>query len=199
MKADNSTAQIKCASDSYVSFNQSQCIRITNIEFIGCGGNLVNHVEKLVIEDTKFEGQENSGTALELGDTIAEIVDSIFTSNSKGSYRHCPVYLVPTLHSCLASGFIGGAIIATNSTINISHSIFQDNKAADYGGAIFAKQKSIIHMSNNIFINNAASVGGALFPYDSTVTINASIFLNNAASTSGGIPSPYYNISVPSQ
>ena len=66
MKSENSTAQIKCANDSHIYFSQSQCIHITNLEFIGCGGNLVKQVEKFVVKDTKFEGQKNSGTALEL-------------------------------------------------------------------------------------------------------------------------------------
>ena len=59
-------------------FYQSQNIHITNLEFIGCGGNQVRHVEEFVVEDTKFKGQENSGTALELIETTAQIVNSTF-------------------------------------------------------------------------------------------------------------------------
>jgi hypothetical protein len=55
-------------------FYQSHCIHITNLEFIGCGGNQVRHAEEFVVEDTKFEGQENSPTALELIETTAQIV-----------------------------------------------------------------------------------------------------------------------------
>ena len=40
-------------------FYQSQGIRITNLEFIGCGGNQVRHVEEFVVKDAKFEGQES--------------------------------------------------------------------------------------------------------------------------------------------
>ena len=191
MKSDNSTAQIKCASDSHIYFSQSQCIHITNLEFIGCGGNQVKHVEELVVEYTTFEGEENSGTALELIETTARIFNSIFSLNRKGSYRHCPVYFDPKQYSCLVDGFIGGAIIATNSTVDISQSKFKDNGAADYGGAIFTKQKSIIRMSSNVFINNTSDFGGALFLYNSAITINASIFQNNRASTSGGVLSPF--------
>ena len=74
MKSENLTAQIRCTNDSHIHFSQSQCIHITNV---GCGGNQVKHViGKLVIKDTKFEGQENSGTALELIETTAQIVNS---------------------------------------------------------------------------------------------------------------------------
>ena len=167
-------AQIKCTSDSSIHFSQAHCIRITNLEFIGCGGNVVEGVIKFLVNNTKFEGQENSGTALELTGTIAQIFNSTLVSNRKGSYW---LYF---------DGFIGGAIIATNSTIDISHSRFEGNRARDYGGAIFAKQNSIIRMSNNVFINNAASFGGALFPYNSIFTINVSVFQSNTGNVSGG-------------
>ena len=39
MMSENSTAQIECISNSHIHFSQSQCIHITNLEFIGCGGN----------------------------------------------------------------------------------------------------------------------------------------------------------------
>ena len=193
MMSDNSTAQIKCIGDSHFYFNQSQYIRITNLVFIGCGGNQVNHVEKLVVEDTKFEGEQNtiSGTALELTDTRAQIVNGVFLTNRKGSYRHCPVYFSHKQHSCLAAGFIGGAIIVTNSTIDIGHGKFEDNRAANYGGAIFAKQNSIIRISSSVFISNVANFGGALFLYNSTIIVNASKFQSNAASASGGVVSSF--------
>ena len=54
LKSENSTTQIKCTIDSHIYFTQSRCIRITNLEFIGCGGNQVEHVEKFVVEDTRF-------------------------------------------------------------------------------------------------------------------------------------------------
>ena len=79
MISDSSTTQIKCTGDSHIYFGQLQCIRISNLEFIACGGNQVKRVEKLVVEDTMFDGQENSGTALELIETTAQLVNSIFS------------------------------------------------------------------------------------------------------------------------
>ena len=168
MKSENSTAQIKCTSDSAIHFYQSQSIHITNLEFIGCGGNQVRHVEEFVVEGTKFEGQENSGTALELIKTTAWIVRSTFLSNRKGSYREC------VFASC-SSRFIGGAIVATNSTVDISQSRFEDYRAADRGGAIFAEQDSIINISDVFIGDSATALGGAvLYSNSSTVTIEAS-------------------------
>ena len=179
MKSENSTAQIKCASDSAMHFYQSQSIHITNLEFIGCGGNQVRHVEEFIVEDTKFEGQENSGTALELIETKVQIINNTFLSNKQG-------YFDPD-YNCRFDGFIGGAIIAANSTVDISQSRFEDN-GADCGGATFAEQDSIINMSDNVFVGNGARLsGGVLYSHNSTITIEASEFNDNSASYAGGV------------
>ena len=183
MKSENSTAQIKCTSDSSMQFYQSQSIYIFNLEFIGCGRNQVRHVEELMFEDTKFEGQENNGTVLELIETTAQIVNSTFLSN-KGSFRECPLF--DPEQGCAPDGFIGGAIIVTNSTVEINQSTFEDN-GADLGGAIFAEQDSIINMSDNEFVsNNADMFGGVLASDSSTITIEGSKFHYNSASDEGG-------------
>ena len=86
MKSENSTAQIECTSDSHIHFSRLQCIHIANLEFIGCGGNQVKYVKRFAVKNTIFRGQETSKTALELIETTAQIVNSIFVSNTKGSY-----------------------------------------------------------------------------------------------------------------
>ena len=127
--------------------------------------------------DTKFEGQENSGTALKLIGTTAQIVNSTFVSNRFGSYKESDgrVFL---------AGFVGGAIIATdNTTVTISHSKFEDN-GAELGGAIFADNYSIINLTDNVsFINNfAENFGGVLYFNTGVIAINASCtFSNNKA------------------
>ena len=185
MKSENSTAKIKCTNDSHIDFSQSQCFHIANLELFGCGGNQVKRVEKFVIKDTKFEGRQNSGTAFELIETTAaQIVNSIFMSNRNGSYRKCAVSY-PGI-GCVEHGFVGGAIIATNSSIEISQSKFEDNRA-DFGRAIFAKQNSIISIRNDININNHATIyGGVLYSNSSSIIIEASEFHHNSAIDRGG-------------
>ena len=218
MKSENTTAQIKCTSDSSMHFYQSQSIHITNLEFIGCGGNQVKHVEEFMVEDAKFEGQENSGTALKLIEITAQIISSIFLSNRKGLFNGCALQGYD-YYNC---GFVGGAIIATNSTVDISQSRFEDNRA-DAGGAIFAEQNSIINMSGIVFIsnkanteggvlcsicsiitirvsefqdNNASRFGGVLYSWSSTMTIKASEFYDNSASSGGVLASDGSNIII---
>ena len=187
MKSEKSTASIKCANNSHMYFSQSQHIYINNLEFIGCGGNQVRDVEEFVIEGTKFEGQENSGTALKLTRTTAQIINSTFVSNSKGSYTKCAILLL----SRCRDQFIGGAIITTNSSVDISQSKFEDNRA-EYGGVIFAERNSIINISDNVFVNNNAILyGGVLYSSSSIIIIKGSKFQNNSVLQYGGVLRPH--------
>ena len=179
MRPGNSTAHIVCQTySSNIYFNHSHNIEITNLEFIGCGGNQVKHVVEFVVQDTKFIGQENSGTALELIDTTAQIVNGTFVSNRRGLHRKCVLH--DPDDGCV-DGFIGGAIIATNSTIDINQSKFKDN-GADFGGAIFAEHNSIIIVSGDAFFENQVTIlGGVLYSNSSSITIEASEFYVNGA------------------
>jgi hypothetical protein len=79
----------------------------------------VRHVGNFVVKDTNFN---NSPTALELIETTALIVNSTFASNRKGLYcnRERAILFHPE-YGCLFHGFIGGAIITTNSKVDTSH------------------------------------------------------------------------------
>ena len=183
MKAENSLPQINCTTnESHINFSDLQCMHISNLEFIGCGGNLVKHVEKFVVENTIFKGQENSGTALILIETNTQIINCSFVSNSycKLSFKHRR----------------GGAITATNSTICISQSKFKSN-AAIFGGAIYAEQWSILNMSGNLFSNNHAIHGGVIASTSNVrITIETSEFHHNVADYGGVVHSKDSNITI---
>jgi acetyltransferase-like isoleucine patch superfamily enzyme len=133
----------------------------------------VKDVEFFVTKDTKFKGEENSGTALELIKTNAEIVNSTFVSNRQGSYRKCVVFGNTHVSYRFPSTYIGGAIIiGNNSVTNISQSMFEDNEA-NLGGVIFAEQHCIIYVSKTIFVNNNTWQGGVLASPSSTLTTEA--------------------------
>ena len=186
MRSENSKALIKCKSDSRMHFSRSQSIHITNLEFIGCGGNRVQDVKKFVVKDTMFKGEWGSRTALELIGTAAQIVNSTFVSNTMGSYRECAVLYN---NGYCIKGFVGGAIIATNSTVCISQSRFKDNIAREGGGAILAEKNSIINTSRSIFVGNTARFGGVLASNSSTIIIEASKYHGNEATYAGVLTS----------
>ena len=99
-----------------------------------------------MVKHTKFKGQENSGTALNLIEITAQIINSTFLSNRKGLYKKC--FIFNPLYGCVRDRFIGGAITATNSTVDISRSKFEDNRA-DAGGAIYRLKGGRLHASGS--------------------------------------------------
>ena len=193
MKSVNSTAQIQCVNNYRMSFSQLQYSRIANLEFIGCGGHQMKHVQEFVINNTKFDGQGGNGSALELIETTAQIINSTFVSNRKGTVRDGTE--VSTLLPKNPNVRVGGAIISKNSIINITNSRFNDNRA-HFGGAIFAEKNSIINiLSETVFKNNSATAEGAvLHSSSSTIFVKSSRFHNNTVSldlSAGGVLSLY--------
>ena len=198
----HSRAQIKCASHSHFCFSQTQCIYITNLELIGCGGNQAKYVKNFVMKYTKFKGEENSGTALELIKTTAQIVNSIFASNTKGSqYQNCKTFVDTDGGRSYVDVYIGGAIIVNESIVHISQSMFEDNRAV-LGGAIFTENGCEIYISKTIFVNNYARKSGGVLTSSSrlgdlcgdynsigsiTIKISESKFYANRADNDGGV------------
>ena len=78
--------------------------------------------------------------------------------------------------------FDGAAISIVSGSLNVSDSIFKDNKAKDNGGAIYSTED--IYIDNCTFINNSASQGGAIH------SLNCNLldckFINNSAVSDGG-------------
>ena len=169
MSSENITAQIECTDYSEMIFNYSQNVFITNLEFTGCGGNQMMNVDNFVIRDTTFRGQENRGITLQLIETAGEITNCAFSS----------------LHW---SRTTGGAITATNSNINISQSIFENNGARvfysfyrAYGSVIHAWQ-SIIYINASTFRHNYVLVGVLYSSDSSNIAIESSEFNGNVVS-----------------
>ena len=86
--SSSATARISCLNYNSINFRNSQHLHITGMEFIGCGStsNQIENVGNFVLRDSKFQGQGNSGTALELTGTTAEIFNCRFLSNRRGKY-----------------------------------------------------------------------------------------------------------------
>ena len=82
MTSQNLTAEIRCTRYSQVVFNHSLNIDITNLEFVGCGSIQGLRVDRFVARNATFSGQEYSETALQLIETIAQIINCTFSSNN---------------------------------------------------------------------------------------------------------------------
>ena len=80
-----------------------------------------------------------------------------------------------------------GAIYSINSMVNITNSIFKNNRANKSGGAIFSSGRLFIYDST--FIDNSAYCGGSIYScYEtSTVAISNTGFYGNRAFAGGSI------------
>ena len=183
MMSKNATAQIQCTNHSHFLLNSSQYVHISNVEFVGCGGNQVENVNKLVLRDATFIGNKEAETALELIDTAAEIVNCTFTFNGNGDLRCVQRDLIL---GCIVDGLVGGAMKATHSEINISQSMFENNEAVR-GAALFAEQQSVLNVKNSTFIKNRGTLYAVVYSSESTITIEASEFDSNHGKANGGV------------
>ena len=207
---------IKCIETSSLSLVNCSLAAITGIEFVGCGKNKAMQVVSLVLQNSTFEGQENSGTALELIETNAEIHNSIFKFNTG-------IHKVVHFRLCYDI-MLGGALVATYSNLTIVYSHFYRNQAAA-GGAVFLYMSTVsfqncnftnnfvngesalcgsheninttvagalVQMESNVtiinchFKNNSASLGGAMYTFQGMLSITKSTLFNNLARQSGG-------------
>ena len=188
--SENLTAQIFCTNHSRLRLSSSQYIHISYVEFIGCGGNQVENVKELVVQDVKFKGQEETETALELINSTAEINNCTFEFNKKGKLR-C-VSNDPE-RSCVFEEMVGAAIIATHSKINISQSMFKNNKAA-VGAVLFAEKQSIINVNNSTFTKNRGFFYAAvMYSSESIIIIQGSTFDGNRGASGPGV---FYSINT---
>ena len=190
--SSSAIARITCVNHNSMSFANSQHVYIVGMEFVGCGrpSNRVINVDNFVLRDSKFQGQGNSGTALELIGTTAQIFNCRFLSNRWGKY-------IQFWETIQVYGNVGGAILASNSSVNISQSHFEGN-VAQYGGAMYVERGSVIHIKNSMFIQNngTRNGGGVVYSYNISITIEASTFRYNTATTGGVLQSWYCNITI---
>lgn len=170
-------------------------VHVSNLTFIGCPGNRVERVNKIMLEDSRFIGQDNfHGSALEVVETNAQLIRTTFISNTGKSHSMRRIsYPYP---NPIASVVAGGAILSTSSNITIEESTFEGNHAG-VGGAIFSEFLSNITIINSTFSGNFAQTpeydtnylpgGGVLNAVDGgTVIIHDSLFVNNSALGGGG-------------
>ena len=192
-------AAINCGETSKLSFiNVTGYVQITDLKFVGCGGSRIESVETFVVNNSRFDGQLNAITALHFIESNSQVINCTFTSYRKGTFRESLRTLVvlnssPDFSHTFGSNSatVGGAIIATHSTVHVSNSDFYDN-SAQAGGAIFAEMDSKITIMDSHFMNNTFipvnSIGGAVHIEDSTASIGGdSSFSNNQAFAGGAV------------
>ena len=173
--------EVVCSKSKRFHLSRIHLVHISGLHFRGCGGNKVDSVHKLMITDSKFQGEKNhDGSALILNRTIATIVGSYFTEHNGSQLQPLSKYNA------------GGAVFVNNSELSIFSSTFEGN-IATYGGSIFGCYYSNITIINCTFNGTGATMskwikfGGSIY-IDSGVTmdIKLSNFDKSVATKKGG-------------
>ena len=184
-KTNRTEVHVLCEDSGYFDFQNIEYVLLNDLKLIGCFTQLF-HVRQTLIEELVFIGKENSGTAIELSDSAATIVNSSFYHNrAHGLYRtyYSQWYLV------------AGVVLVTSSNLTVIKSTFEEN-TAQTGGVIYAEQNSNITLSTSAFIGNQIMCdrkicyGGVLYLNGGTLVVLHSTFVNNSAKgslSSGGV------------
>ena len=197
------THVISCKPRVSFNFENITKVWIKGLKFIGCGSNTFSLIKNFTIENSTFQGQNNSGTALDTTETNLTIVNSLFVSNRIG---RCLIIFDSSTTSN-RSIRAGGAIFVAKSNLSIIKCTFVNN-SAEVGGAMYSTSYELnnISISNSIFVSNRAaissnhiqvcnypsilatsgSIGGAIAIFTTTLIIKNSTFTNNTSEAGDG-------------
>ena len=204
------SATITCVSSSRFSFDSIALVSIRNVNFMGCGGNMVNDVSEFLLQEVTFRGQPDSGTALTLINTHAEIIDSTFVDYQFGTVMESVeslkvlttnvVWLI--VRNVTGIVRVGGVFISTQSNITISQCRFENN-TADIGGDLFTEGGSKISIFNSTFVGDGpqpssdeTAFGGAIYSHQSDISVRSSRFREKHATSGASIASSSSQITI---
>ena len=173
---------------------------ITDVKFLGCGGNRADLVMNFTLINTIFDGQrkKHHESALELVNSTVKVKSS-FISNIGGAVSVNQSNA--TFLNCDFNGnhaVLGGAIHGDlSSNISITNSTFYNNTAERSGGAIFAGSFTVRDsatesgmlsiVASNFSLNEACQqFGGGVAVFHINVSIYESKFMSNVAPGANG-------------
>ena len=192
---------IACHQGAEFKFDNIDNLQIRGLKFVGCGNNRALSIKLFTVENSIFQGENDSETALMVNETNIIIKNSSFLSNTAGT---C-LWIFDVIGDILVC--VGGAIFATHSNINITKSKLVGN-SAEIGGAIYIHQNSNITINDSTFFGNQVKnvkfdtrclphwtenkakfgpcSGGAIAMFQSRLIINGSTFSNNTSECANG-------------
>ena len=198
MLSNGTISTITCNESSNLRFETIGYVQINALEFIGCS-NRFEAVNQLLIINTSFIGSGHmDGTALLFIESNITITLSNFSNNHGGKMEAVQTldYLKYEQNTEITTNIsCGGAIIATQSNVTVTHCIFEMNSAV-IGGAMFVHKGSKITIFATVFDTNwargkyAMYFGGAVYAdtsLDNTTSFKAEVmvlesnFSNNTA------------------
>ena len=196
---DNETVYVDCSNNSgRFDISETISVSINDLNFIGCGSNVVSQVKWLTITDCTFQNVHYRSTVLVLnGIHNATIVRSAFLSNllfyptAPFSYGYSGTYtcnvviqveqqILEYIKSHLS--IPSGALYTSFSNVSIISCKFMHNR----GGALAAYNSSL-YLARSTYSNNTANIGSVMVTSGSTIYIDNNAFINNTAQYFGGV------------
>ena len=158
----------------------------------GEGGSLELEINSTAfISNVRFLANiaQNGGAVFTVQFSNITVYNSIFEANTESAI-HAQYDVFLTISKCnfirnLAS-LTGGAIYHRLSRLNITDTVFSENKATSGGGSFYVVASTEVSCNNCSFTDNFAFKGGALAAVNSNVRLSASNFTRNSAVNGGG-------------
>jgi hypothetical protein len=176
------------------------------------GGGIFSNNGPLTVTNSTISGNQARG----LGGGISNYDGSLNVSNSTiygnsanngggGIYNLIGVGASTTMNvsnstisqntTIATLGALGGGILNTFGSLNVSNSTIYGNSAYNGGGIVNNGDSSLNVSNSTISGNQAGGLGGGIFNYGTLTVTNSTISLNNANNNGGGIYN-YYNANV---
>ena len=149
--------EIQCQQKARFKFVNIGYLQIQGLYFRGCGNNKFISVKQILIDNSTFQGRNNSGAAMEIFQSNATITNSYFISNIVGKCLQIRTAL--SLMYILSGGAIFVQCQASKVAcyLTIIESTFYGN-GAEMGGAILSAQVTNVTILRSSFVNNRAVV-----------------------------------------
>jgi predicted outer membrane repeat protein len=206
-----SDSKVLCDNSAQISLTSIQHVSINGVSFMGCAQNVlsangdivelrnvmfsrnqINKVESinhLIVIDSIFDGNSDTGLDLRSIANVVEIENCTFSNNGHRGITAVSSDLEiskTTFYNNI--GPAGGCIHAESSTVTIRLTNFTEctsNPGLD-GGAIYGQQVAFTITRTNFTDNRAGFGGGAIAGGSSSFNITSSSFIRNVCTQWGG-------------
>ena len=177
---------ISCERTGFLNFINISYVEIRNLRFHGCGHTTLREMTFMNICNSIFIGKDDSGTALVIMNSVANVTNSIFVLNTGTVWFPVDEFILRGNNYKR----VGGAIAAYHGIITITDCKFHGN-SAEIGGVLYVEETTV-HISNSHFQNNFANprathnnrtyeTGGVMVAFlNCLVLVNNSTFHNNS-------------------
>ena len=173
--------EIVCTEPVGINFINISLVSVSEMTFSECGDSRSSSPTKWALLVRSAQGFILTNSVMKHSRTTALVIqDSQNTTLSGNTFESNP-------------GYNGGAMLISNSTVEIENSYFRRNTAV-FGGGLLVYLGTISFHGSNVFTDNRAFNGGAVYLDSSSVTFNGSqTFCFNYAVRRGGVINGVYS------